>query len=74
MRAWIEETDIDGFNLAYALTPGTFKDVADLVVPELQSRGMFKHDYAKGTFREKLFGRSARLPANHPAASVRVRT
>ncbi len=74
MRAWIEETDIDGFNLAYALTPGTFKDVADLVVPELQSRGMFKHDYAKGTFREKLFGRGARLPANHPAASVRVRT
>ncbi len=73
MRAWIEETDIDGFNLAYALTPGTFTDIADLVVPELQSRGMFKHDYAKGTFREKLFGRGARLPANHPAASVRVR-
>ncbi len=73
MRGWIEETDIDGFNLAYALTPGTFKDVADLVVPELQSRGMFKHDYAKGTFREKMFGRGARLPANHPAASVRIR-
>jgi FMN-dependent oxidoreductase (nitrilotriacetate monooxygenase family) len=73
MRAWIEETDIDGFNLAYALTPGTFTDIADLVVPELQSRGMFKHDYAKGTFREKLFGRGARLPANHPAASVRFR-
>jgi long-chain alkane monooxygenase len=71
LRAWVEETDIDGFNLAYALTPGTFADVADLVVPELQARGLFKHDYAPGTFRDKLFGRGARLPANHPAAAVR---
>ena len=58
----MEETDIDGFNLAYALTPGTFVDIADLVVPELQARGLFKHEYAPGTFREKLFGRGARLP------------
>jgi FMN-dependent oxidoreductase (nitrilotriacetate monooxygenase family) len=72
LRAWVEETDVDGFNLAYALTPGTFADMADLVVPELQARGLFKHDYAPGTFREKLFGRGARLPASHPAASVRV--
>jgi alkanesulfonate monooxygenase SsuD/methylene tetrahydromethanopterin reductase-like flavin-dependent oxidoreductase (luciferase family) len=72
LRAWVEETGVDGFNLAYALTPGTFADVADLVVPELQARGLFKHDYAPGTFREKLFGRGPRLPASHPAAAVRV--
>jgi alkanesulfonate monooxygenase len=72
LRSWIEETDVDGFNLAYTLTPGTFTDVVDLVVPELQTRGLYKHDYAQGTFREKLFGRGARLPANHPAAAVRV--
>lgn len=72
LRAWVEETDVDGFNLAYALTPGTFTDIADLVVPELQTRGLYKHDYAPGTFREKLFGRGARLPSNHPAAAVRV--
>jgi FMN-dependent oxidoreductase (nitrilotriacetate monooxygenase family) len=71
LRAWVEETDVDGFNLAYALTPGTFADVADLVVPELQARGLFKHGYAPGTFREKLFGRGARLPSSHPAAAVR---
>ncbi len=68
----MEETDVDGFNLAYALTPGTFTDMADLVVPELQTRGLFKHDYAPGTLREKLFGPGqARLPATHPAAAVR---
>jgi FMN-dependent oxidoreductase (nitrilotriacetate monooxygenase family) len=71
LRGWVEETDIDGFNLAYALTPGTFVDVANLVVPELQARGLFKHEYAPGTFRDKLFGRGARLPASHPAAAVR---
>jgi FMN-dependent oxidoreductase (nitrilotriacetate monooxygenase family) len=71
LLAWVEETDVDGFNLAYALTPGTFADIADLVVPELQARGVFKRDYAPGTFRDKLFGRGARLPASHPAAAVR---
>jgi FMN-dependent oxidoreductase (nitrilotriacetate monooxygenase family) len=73
MRSWVEETGVDGFNLAYALTPGTFRDIADLVVPELQSRGLFKHDYAKGTFREKLSGGGPRLPASHPAAAARPR-
>jgi alkanesulfonate monooxygenase SsuD/methylene tetrahydromethanopterin reductase-like flavin-dependent oxidoreductase (luciferase family) len=32
--AWVEETDVDGFNLAYAVTPETFADFVNLVVPE----------------------------------------
>jgi FMN-dependent oxidoreductase (nitrilotriacetate monooxygenase family) len=72
LTGWVEETDVDGFNCAYVLTPGSFADIADLVVPELQERGMFKHDYAPGTFREKLFGRGPRLPSSHPAAAVRI--
>jgi FMN-dependent oxidoreductase (nitrilotriacetate monooxygenase family) len=72
LASWVEETGVDGFNLAYALTPGSFVDVVDLVVPELQTRGLFKHDYAPGTLREKLFGAGrARLPASHPAAALR---
>ena len=71
LSAWVQETGVDGFNLAYALTPRTFVDIADLVVPELQARGLYKHDYAPGTLREKLFGAGPRLPANHPAALVR---
>ena len=71
-QSWVEETDIDGFNLAYALTPETFTDIVDLVVPELQLRGVFKHEYAPGTLREKLYGPGrARLPDAHPAARVR---
>ena len=72
LAAWVEQTDIDGFNLAYTLTPASFADIADLVVPELQSRSLFKHDYAPGTLREKLFGRGPRLPPSHPAATVRI--
>jgi long-chain alkane monooxygenase len=72
LQAWVAETDIDGFNLAYAVTPETFTDIVDLVVPELQRRGVYKLDYASGTLREKLFGPGhARLPTNHPAARVR---
>ena len=43
------ETDADGVNLAYAVTPETFADFADLVVPELQRRGCYKLDYPPGT-------------------------
>ena len=70
--AWVEETDVDGFNLAYAVTPETFADFVDLVVPELQRRGRYKLDYAPGTLREKLYGPGrARLHSNHPAARFR---
>jgi len=71
--AWVEETDVDGFNLAYAVTPETFADFVDLVVPELQSRGRYKRDYLPGTLREKLYGAGrARLGADHPAARFRA--
>ena len=69
---WIDETGIDGFNLAYALAPETFADFVEFVVPELQRRGVYKLDYAPGTLREKLFGAGrARLAPPHPAAAVR---
>ena len=71
LQAWVEETDVDGFNLAYALAHETFADVVELLVPELQKRGVYKTEYAPGTLREKLFGEGPRLPQNHPAADYR---
>ena len=71
--AWVEDTDVDGFNLAYAVMPETFVDFVDLVVPELQRRGCYKRDYAPGTLREKLYGQGhARLGADHPAVRSAV--
>jgi len=68
---WIEATDIDGFNLAYAVMPETFEDFVDLIVPELQRRGAYKQDYRPGSLREKLFDGGARLPKSHPGAKYR---
>jgi alkanesulfonate monooxygenase len=71
--SWVEATDIDGFNLAYAVTPESFEDFVELVVPELQRRGAYKRDYQPGTLREKLFGTGrSRLPPPHPATRYRV--
>jgi long-chain alkane monooxygenase len=72
LQSWVEETDIDGFNLAYAVTPESFSDFVELIVPELQHRGVFKREYQSGTLREKLYGPGrARLPESHPAAGYR---
>jgi long-chain alkane monooxygenase len=71
LQQWVEATDVDGFNLAYAIAHETFEEVVRLLVPELQRRGVYPRSYAPGTLREKLFGASARLPANHPAARFR---
>lgn len=71
LQEWVEDTDVDGFNLAYAVTPESFEDAVDLLVPELQKRGVYKKDYAKGTLREKLFGQGPRLAAPHPGAAYR---
>jgi long-chain alkane monooxygenase len=72
LEAWMDETGIDGFNLAFAVAPETFKDIVELIVPELQRRGRYRSAYTAGTLRQKLFGRSARLPASHPARQVRL--
>lgn len=71
LESWVEDTGVDGFNLAFALAHETFEDVADHLVPELQRRGRFKRDYAPGTLREKLFGAGPRLAPPHPAAAYR---
>lgn len=71
LERWIDETGVDGFNLAYAVTPETFEDFVDHVVPELQRRGRYKTCYRPGTLREKLFGRGDRLGAEHPADRYR---
>src|SRR5262249_13991636 len=73
-EVWTRDTDVDGFNLAYALTPESFSEFVDLVVPELPRRGVYKSAYAPGTLRQKLFGRTATLGVDPPAQSYRQRS
>jgi FMN-dependent oxidoreductase (nitrilotriacetate monooxygenase family) len=56
---WLEETSNfiggDGFIVSPAWLPGSLEDFADLVVPELQRRGLVRSDYrAKSTLRDNL--------------------
>ena len=67
----MEETGVDGFNLMYTVMPECFVDFVDLVVPELQRRGVYKSDYTGGTLREKLLGNGPRTASPHPSARIR---
>ena len=74
LMAWVEESGIDGFNAEYIVSPGDFQAVVDLVVPELQRRGVYETSYAGGTLRQKLYGPLNRyLPGTHPGAVYRRR-
>ncbi|KAI0140598.1 luciferase-like domain-containing protein [Pestalotiopsis sp. NC0098] len=72
MERWVRESDVDGFNLAYALMPQSFEDIIEDLLPVLQKRGLFWDDYTVdgGTYRENLYGKKgvSRPPPDHPAA------
>lgn len=68
MERWMDECDIDGFNLSPVVQTIGFKDFVDFVVPELRRRGRMHDAYEGDTLREHYFGRGqARLPADHIA-------
>ncbi|MDQ0586310.1 LLM class flavin-dependent oxidoreductase [Variovorax paradoxus] len=73
LQSWIDETGVDGFNLSRTVVPESYEDFVDLVVPELQNRGVYKTAYAEGSLRRKLFDAGDRLPARHAAAQFRHR-
>ena len=55
MAEWVsEEKACDGFNIMPPYLPGAFSDFVELVIPELQRRGLFRTDCEGSTFRENL--------------------
>ncbi|MFN8891873.1 MAG: LLM class flavin-dependent oxidoreductase [Alphaproteobacteria bacterium] len=54
MQHWLESDACDGFNIMFPTIPGGVEDFVRLVVPELQSRGIFRKEYAGATLREHL--------------------
>lgn len=66
MQDWIDNADVDGFNIGSVTNPASWEDVVDLLVPVLQKRGLMWTDYAVpgGTFRENLSG-TKELPDDH---------
>lgn len=54
MEEWLEKDACDGFNITPTHLPGGCDDFVDMVVPELQRRGIFRTEYEGKTLRENL--------------------
>jgi FMN-dependent oxidoreductase (nitrilotriacetate monooxygenase family) len=54
IEEWFIQGGADGFNVVPPLLPGGFEDFVELVVPELQRRGLFHREYSGATYRENL--------------------
>jgi N-acetyl-S-(2-succino)cysteine monooxygenase len=54
MEHWFKDGAADGFNVMPAWLPGSLKDFVELVVPDLQRRGLFRIDYEAATLRGNL--------------------
>lgn len=52
LEEWFVAGAADGYNILPPYFPGAFDDFVDLVVPELQRRGLFRHDYEGTTLRD----------------------
>ncbi|KAF2786371.1 Nitrilotriacetate monooxygenase component A/pristinamycin IIA synthase subunit A [Melanomma pulvis-pyrius CBS 109.77] len=68
LERWVKEADVDGFNVGYVTTPGSFEDVVDLLIPELRRRGIYpEQEEIEGlTAREKVYGKGQKgLRSDH---------
>lgn len=60
-----------GYMLNPLISPGSFDDFIELVVPELKKRGLYRTTPPSGTFRSRLGHGGDRLPASAYGASFR---
>ena len=68
MEEWFTGGGADGFNIMPPIMPGGLEDFVDLVVPELQRRGLFRTRYEGTTLRENL---GLKRPANRHTMVVK---
>ncbi|MDB5379296.1 MAG: nitrilotriacetate monooxygenase [Rubritepida sp.] len=54
MEEWFTQDAADGFNILPPWLPGGLEDVVEMVVPEMQRRGLFRTAYEGPTLREIL--------------------
>ena len=54
LEAWYTQKGCDGFVLSMPVQPRALRDFVDLVVPELQRRGLFRVEYESTTLRGNM--------------------
>jgi len=69
MESWLDAGACDGFNIMAPWFPDGLYEFLDMVVPELQRRGLFQTEYAGTTLRDNL----GLVRPEHPAAQARKR-
>lgn len=69
LEKWFTEGAADGFMFVAPILPEGLEDFVDKVIPILQERGLYRHDYEGDTLREHL---GLARPANRFAAKARV--
>ena len=61
LEEWLEKDAADGFNVICNYYPKPLQDFSELVIPELQRRGIFRTAYEGRTLRDNL---GLKVPAN----------
>ena len=69
MAEWQRDEACDGFNIVAPYLPGGLEGIVDLLIPELQRRGLFRTEYEGATLRDSL---GLARPANRFFASAPV--
>ncbi len=54
MEDWFRAGACDGFNVGMPVLPRSLETFVELVIPELQRRGLFRTEYPGGTLRDTL--------------------
>jgi hypothetical protein len=54
LELWFRGGAADGFNILPLTFPRGLEDIVDLLIPELQRRGLFRKEYEGKTLRENL--------------------
>ncbi|KAF1959619.1 DszA family xenobiotic compound monooxygenase [Byssothecium circinans] len=79
LEQWVDIADVDGFNLAYVVSPGSFEDISELLAPELRRRGLLDEPISEDapvlTYRERVYGTGQKgLRSDHPGYKYRYET
>ena len=54
MEEWFRTDACDGFNVGAPVQPAGLTAIVDLLIPELQRRGLFRTEYRGSTLRERM--------------------
>ena len=70
LEEWLTTAAADGFNIMPPVLPQSLADFVQMVIPELQRRGLFRTAYEGTTLRESL---GLKRPVNRHVAAARRR-